>query len=192
MHTNTMKLRLTGLLAPVAIALTLSAPMAIGADAVDRYWSAAEPQTAWVNPYGECWQSAGGPTDLSPCVAKAESVADAVTVHLNFEFDKYQVPADVVNREMIAKIDDYIKKVSDSPQQEFVTVVGHTDAKGSYEYNDALGQRRADAVRSYIIAQGYPASQMAPAESRGKRELLPGIDPYSVEQRRVVLTKKDM
>ena len=56
----------------------------------------------------------------------------------------------------------------------------------------ALGMRRADAVRNYIIAQGYPASQVGPAESRGKRDMLPGVDPYSVEQRRVVLTKTDM
>jgi hypothetical protein len=32
MHTNTMKLRLTGLLAPVAIALTLSSPVAMSID----------------------------------------------------------------------------------------------------------------------------------------------------------------
>ena len=191
MHTNTMKLRLTGLLAPVAIALTLSAPVAIGADAIDHYWSAAEPQTAWVNPYGECWKSEEGPTDLSPCV-KPVVVPAEVTLHLNFEFDKYQVPNNVVNKEEVAKIDDYIAQVNATPEQEYVTVVGHTDAKGSDAYNEALGMRRADAVRNYIIAQGYPASQVGPAESRGERDMLPGVDPYSVEQRRVVLTKTDM
>jgi hypothetical protein len=41
----------------------------------------------------------------------------------------------------------------------------------------ALGQRRADAVRNYIITQGYPAQNVAPAESRGKRELLADYPP---------------
>jgi OOP family OmpA-OmpF porin len=56
----------------------------------------------------------------------------------------------------------------------------------------ALGQRRADAVRNYIITQGYPAQNVAPAESRGKRELLADYPPDSVQQRRVVLHKTDV
>ena len=116
-------------------------------------------------------------------------IPEEVTVRLNFNFDKYTVPDEVVNREEIAKIDDYIDQLESTPADEVVTVVGHTDAKGSDEYNMGLGQRRADAVRDYIIARGYPAEHVAPAETRGKRELLPDVDPYSVLQRRVVLTK---
>jgi OOP family OmpA-OmpF porin len=172
--------------------------MAPSAQALEEesYWYASGDPTVpdgqlWVNSAGECWQSSypDGPTNLPPC---GVVVPEEVTLHLNFEFDKYRVPDNVVNREEVAKIDDYIQKVQASPQQEYVTLVGHTDAKGSYEYNDALGMRRADAVRDYIVAQGYPADQVAPAESRGKRELIPGVDPYSVEQRRVVITKQDM
>ena len=44
-------------------------------------------------------------------------------------------------------------------------------------------------MRDYIIRRGYPAQNVAPAETRGKRELLPDADPFSVLQRRVVLTK---
>ena len=35
-------------------------------------------------------------------------------------------------------------------------VEGHTDSQGSSSYNQELSQRRADAVRSYIISRGYP------------------------------------
>jgi outer membrane protein OmpA-like peptidoglycan-associated protein len=38
-----------------------------------------------------------------------------------------------------------------------LTVEGHTDAQGSSNYNQVLSQKRADAVRSYIISRGYPA-----------------------------------
>jgi len=185
-------LRALGCAAPVALTFAL---MASSAQALDdeSYWYASGDPTVpdgqlWTTSYGECWQSAypDGPTNLPPCVT---SVPEEVTVKINFEFDKYMVPENVVNREVVAEIDDYIAQVKATPEEEYVTVVGHTDAKGSDEYNMALGQRRADAVRDYIIAQGYPASNLAPAESRGKRELLPDVDPFSVEQRRVVLTK---
>ena len=36
-----------------------------------------------------------------------------------------------------------------------LTVEGHTDSQGSNDFNQGLSQRRADAVRSYIISRGY-------------------------------------
>lgn len=38
-----------------------------------------------------------------------------------------------------------------------IDVIGHTDAKGTEEYNDALGMRRATAVGEALIALGFPA-----------------------------------
>jgi OOP family OmpA-OmpF porin len=178
-------------MAAAALALAVSAPSA--QEIMDEtYWYASgDPSVPdgqlWVNSYGECWQSEppDGPTNLPPC----DIVPEAITVRLNFEFDKYRVPENVVNTEEIAKIDEYIDQLEATPADELVTVVGHTDAKGSDEYNMVLGQNRANAVRDYIIARGYPAEHVAPAESRGKREMLPDYDPFSVMQRRVVLTK---
>lgn len=185
-------LRALGRAAPIALTIAM---MASSAHALEEesYWYASGDPTVpdgqlWTTSYGECWQSEypDGPNNLPPCVVE---VPAEVTVKINFEFDKYMVPDNVVNPDAVAQIDDYIQKVKATPEQEFVTIVGHTDAKGSDEYNMALGQRRADAVRNYIIAQGYPAENLAPAESMGKRDLLPDVDPFSVEQRRVVLTK---
>ena len=178
-------------MAAVALAVAVSAPMA--ADMMEEtYWYAAGDASLpdgqlWVNSYGECWQSAppDGPTNLPPC----DVIPEEITVRLNFNFDKYVVPDEVVNTEEIVRIDEYIDALEKTPADEIVTVIGHTDAKGSDEYNMGLGQRRADAVRDYIIARGYPAEHVAPAETRGKRELLPDFDPFSVMQRRVVLTK---
>ena len=39
-----------------------------------------------------------------------------------------------------------------------VTVEGHTDAKGGEEYNRALSERRARAVRDWLVAEGFVAS----------------------------------
>jgi OmpA-OmpF porin, OOP family len=181
MHTNTMKLRLSGLLAPVAIAMTLSAPLAFGTDAVKHYWSAQPEGFAWVNPYGECWQSEEGPTDLQPCAPKLVVPAE-ISVRLNFKFDKYGLN-DIVNDAELARLDEYISQVKQTPEQESIVVVGHTDAKGSDEYNMALGQRRADTMRDYMVSKGLSPDQIS-TSSEGKRVMLPEYDIYSVEQRR--------
>src|SRR3984893_7239209 len=62
-----------------------------------------------------------------------------------------------------------------------LTVVGHTDTVGSDEENNALGRRRAEAVRDQIMAaiariSGPPPRLSIKVESRGKREEVPG-DP---------------
>jgi outer membrane protein OmpA-like peptidoglycan-associated protein len=47
---------------------------------------------------------------------------------------------------------------------------GHTDNVGSLELNQELSQRRADAVREYLISQGIPASSIT---STGKNYSVP-------------------
>lgn len=42
-----------------------------------------------------------------------------------------------------------------------ITIEGHCDERGSDEYNIALGERRANAVRSYLYNLGVPNSQMS-------------------------------
>jgi OOP family OmpA-OmpF porin len=64
-------------------------------------------------------------------------------------------------------------------------IVGHTDARGSEPYNQALSERRAAAVRSYLKAEfGVAADQL---EIMGEGETAPvaGSDPYAAENRRV-------
>ncbi len=39
-------------------------------------------------------------------------------------------------------------------------VEGHTDSQGSEAYNQGLSQRRADAVRNYLVQQGYPSDKI--------------------------------
>jgi peptidoglycan-associated lipoprotein len=48
-----------------------------------------------------------------------------------------------------------------------ITIEGHADERGSAEYNLALGDRRADAVRSYLVSLGIPENRIA-VVSKGK------------------------
>ena len=52
-----------------------------------------------------------------------------------------------------------------------IVIVGHTDAVGSDQYNDALARKRADAVSALLVARGVAASDIV-AIGRGKRDLL--------------------
>ena len=51
-----------------------------------------------------------------------------------------------------------------------VLVIGHTDAVGNDQDNDALGQKRADASLGELLQRGV-APENVVASSRGKREL---------------------
>jgi peptidoglycan-associated lipoprotein len=48
-----------------------------------------------------------------------------------------------------------------------VTVEGHCDERGTAEYNLALGERRASAVKQYLVSLGVPADRVA-VVSKGK------------------------
>ena len=41
-----------------------------------------------------------------------------------------------------------------------ITIEGHCDERGTREYNLALGERRANAARQYLVAQGIPAARI--------------------------------
>lgn len=58
---------------------------------------------------------------------------------------------DVLNRQA-----EWLKKYTNYQ----VTVAGHCDERGTREYNLALGERRANAARQYLVAQGIPASRI--------------------------------
>ena len=51
-----------------------------------------------------------------------------------------------------------------------VTIVGHTDSKGTDAYNMGLGQRRADSVRAKLIEFGLAADRIVGTSSKGKSE----------------------
>jgi outer membrane protein OmpA-like peptidoglycan-associated protein len=66
-----------------------------------------------------------------------------------------------------------------------VVIVGHTDARGSEQYNQALSERRAGAVSAYLTQEfGVSANQLE-IVGEGEREPVSGSDPYAADNRRV-------
>lgn len=63
-------------------------------------------------------------------------------------------------------------------------VSGHTDERGSDEYNLALGQRRAAAVKAYLMEHGIAASRMETVSYGEERPIAQGSDDSAFAQNR--------
>jgi OOP family OmpA-OmpF porin len=68
-----------------------------------------------------------------------------------------------------------------------ILIVGHTDAKGSREYNLKLSQQRADAIRAALINPFGISSARIEAVGLGEEQLLNRSNPEAAENRRVQL-----
>jgi peptidoglycan-associated lipoprotein len=71
-----------------------------------------------------------------------------------FDFNKADIRSDA--RDALAKTAEFLR----SYPQVRVTVEGHCDERGSTEYNLALGDRRASAVKQYLISLGISADRL--------------------------------
>ncbi len=70
-----------------------------------------------------------------------------------------------------------------------ITVEGHADERGTREYNIALGDRRANAVRSYLISRGVDANRLQTISYGKERPAVFGTDEQSWAQNRRSVTK---
>jgi peptidoglycan-associated lipoprotein len=70
-----------------------------------------------------------------------------------------------------------------------VTIEGHTDERGTREYNLALGERRASAVRSYLGTLGVPSDRTLTISYGEERPVDPGHDEsaYALNRRAVTV-----
>ncbi len=71
-----------------------------------------------------------------------------------------------------------------------VVLEGHTDERGTREYNMALGERRADAVKRYLVLQGVSPAQLELVSYGEERPVVNGHDEQSWAQNRRVELRK--
>lgn len=71
-----------------------------------------------------------------------------------------------------------------------VRIEGHADASGNPEANQLLSQRRAEAVRDYLVEKGADSAMLAPV-GVGASVLKNAKDPFSAENRRVEIGRAE-
>jgi peptidoglycan-associated lipoprotein len=80
-----------------------------------------------------------------------------------FDYDRATLRDD--GRSAASRNADYMKRWPSVR----VTVEGHADARGTSEYNLALGERRATAVKEYLVSLGVPGDRIVTV-SKGKEQ----------------------
>lgn len=99
--------------------------------------------------------------ELSARETPERAIAIALPSDVLFDFDKATLRLDA--RAPLAKASELLRSYPDAP----VSIFGHTDAKGTDAYNDALSQRRAQAVAD---ALGIGGERRLRVEGRGERQ----------------------
>jgi peptidoglycan-associated lipoprotein len=94
----------------------------------------------------------------------------------------------VLNPQAIQTLDGQAAWLEQYPNV-LVTVEGHADERGTREYNLALGDRRANAVKNYLVALDIPTSRILTISYGEERPADPGHDEQAwTENRRAVTT----
>ena len=79
--------------------------------------------------------------------------------------------------------------LAEHPEIARVRVEGHTDDSGAPDHNDALGQRRADAVVAWLVGHGIDASRLSAEGFGSRRPIAPNdTDAGRAANRRVAFT----
>jgi OOP family OmpA-OmpF porin len=73
------------------------------------------------------------------------SIKGCWIVDVKFDFDKYDIKP-----EYFGNLDNTAQKIKEHPEKQ-IEVQGHTDNVGSFQYNQGLSERRANAVKKYLI-----------------------------------------
>jgi len=95
-----------------------------------------------------------------------------------FAFDASPLSADAKQA-----LDEDARLLAQNPQVQ-VEIQGHCDERGSAAYNMALGQRRAQAVRSYLVAQRVSANRLTTVSFGEERPARSGSDEGAWSQNR--------
>lgn len=94
-----------------------------------------------------------------------------------FDYDKSDLSVDA--RATLGRQADWLKKYHVS-----LVVEGHTDERGTREYNLALGERRANAVKNFLVAQGVPAASLSTISYGKERPAVSGDNEAAWAQNR--------
>lgn len=82
------------------------------------------------------------------------SGAENIQAVVYFAFDSSEITA-----QSASVLNQHVSLLNSNPAAS-VVIAGHTDERGSREYNMALGERRAQAARNYLAAQGVTANNI--------------------------------
>jgi peptidoglycan-associated lipoprotein len=135
---------------------------------------------------GTVGQQPGGPGDLQTRVAPVVTDSAAGTAAgpanvarlIYFDYDSYEIKPEF--QSLIEAHARFLKSNNDRR----VAIEGHTDERGGREYNLALGQRRAEAVRRALVLLGVADNRLEAVSFGKEKPAVPGSDEAAFAQNR--------
>ncbi len=182
-----MNIAKKSLLVALLAGLGLSAGLST-ANAQERVYVIDQRDVVAVSGYGLCWRTgywtpAAAELDPAGCQCDPDLIPQSVCNPQEAAVptsEKISVAADALfdfNKATLrpagkAKLDELVAK-ADAINLEVILAVGHTDRLGSVEYNQRLSERRAAAVKDYLVSKGIDPSRVY-AEGKGKSQPVTG------------------
>ncbi|WP_445681278.1 peptidoglycan-associated lipoprotein Pal [Radicibacter daui] len=111
-----------------------------------------------------------------------EDLAVNVGDRVLFGFDQYNVSSE--GQQILSRQAEWLRRYPSIS----VTIEGHSDERGTREYNLALGDRRATAVKNYLIAAGISGSRISTVSFGKERPAAVGSNESAWAQNRRAVT----
>ena len=99
-----------------------------------------------------------------------------------FAFDRSDITPE--SQQILTRQADWLRRYPNVT----VTIEGHCDERGTREYNLALGERRAQAVKNVLVASGIPASRISTISYGKERPAVVGSTEEAYAQNRRAVT----
>lgn len=110
--------------------------------------------------------------------SQADLVATAGSDRVQFDYDSFEISE--VGRVTLQRQAEWLRRY---PAATF-TIEGHSDERGTREYNLALGDRRANATKNFLAAQGIDTSRLSTISYGKERPEVQGSDEEGYAQNR--------
>ena len=120
----------------------------------------------------------GGGTAGQAAPGSVEEFQVSVGDRVFFDYDSYEIRPDA--QDTLRKQGAWLQQY----RQYTVTIEGHCDERGTREYNLALGERRANSVKNYLVALGVDANRIQTISYGKERPEVPGSDETAWAQNR--------
>jgi outer membrane protein OmpA-like peptidoglycan-associated protein len=115
-------------------------------------------------------------------LSRRDTAEHQQSVNLNVPFDLNSSTLSPQASQQLTQLEIALK--SETLGKDRFLVAGHTDAKGSADYNKTLSQKRAEAVKRYLVSRGIEAGRLD-AVGYGSEHLLAPDRPDDPANRRV-------
>jgi len=116
--------------------------------------------------------------DAAARAATQRELADILASRVYFDYDR-----DALRDDAMATLDQKAAVLNANPGVT-VVITGHTDERGSDEYNLALGQRRAAQVKRYLVSKGIDGARLTTQSMGESQPAVQGSDEAAYQQNR--------